>query len=302
MDANIWFFGTGQFAARCLGNIAGKVRLSLVVTQPPARGGRGLKLHTSPVEDAALSLGLELVHSEAVNKDAALLERLGAEKPDLIFVIDFGQWIGEPWLSAPRLGCMNIHPSLLPQYRGAAPVQRALIDGCARTGVTAFRLVRAMDAGAVWLSEETEILPDEDFPRLRDRLSDIGCAMVCEHIGELLGGDAVFTEQDESGVSYAQKIDKSESALDAEKDARALHNLVRGLYPSPAAYAVHNGKRLKVLKSAVSDVKGTKGDIFAKDGRVYLGTADGSLELLTVQPEGKKAMDARDWARGAIRK
>ena len=301
MTENIWFFGTGHFAARCLELIAPKVPISLVVTQPPTHAGRGMKLRVSAVEDAAKALGLKLLHSEAVNKDVELIRMLEEEKPDVILVIDFGQWIGEPWLSSPKFGCINIHPSRLPQYRGAAPVQRAIIDGCRDTAVSLFRLVKKMDAGAIWLQGESEIGENETFPQLRDKMAEIGCRLFCENVDSLLSGKAVFTEQPEEGVTYAAKIEKSECLIDPNRTALELHNLVRGLVPAPGAYFMYKDRRIKVLETRVSADKLEAGEVRMEGTKVMLGTSEGSLELITLQPEGKKAMKASDWARGAIR-
>lgn len=301
MTGNIWFFGTGHFAAKCLQAISKDVPISLVVTQPPTRAGRGLKLRPSAVEETAKACKLKLSCSEAVNKDESLISTLKAENPDVILVIDFGQWVGEPWLSTPKFGCINIHPSLLPKYRGAAPLQRALMDGCTTTGVTLFRLAPKMDAGAIWLSAQSEIGENEQFPQLRDRLAELGSKMFCDNLAALLAGGATFKEQDEALATYAKKIQKSECLLNPELPAQKLHGIVRGLAPSPGAYFMYNGKRIKVLESRTAAEKGETGKPFISNGKVLFAAADASLELITVQPEGKKAMRAQDWARGALR-
>lgn len=299
MTAKIWFFGTGCFAARCLEEIASKCRPQLVVTAPPSVAGRGLKTRSTPVEEVALKLELPLRQSAAVNRDADLIRLYGSEKPELILVIDFGQKVGEPWLNGPRCGCINIHPSLLPRYRGAAPVQRALMNGETETGVSLFRLVEKMDAGPVWLQERRPIDPEENAGELLERLAAAGARLFAENAASLLDGTATLTPQDETLATVAAKIDKSEARLDLALGAQKLHDLVRGLCPAPGAYVTFRGRRVKILKTRVAPHPAAgSGKLFAADGRLFLGTPQGALELLTVQPEGKRPMEAGDWAKG----
>ena len=299
MTAKIWFFWTGGFAARCLEEIASKLRPQLVVTAPPSVAGRGLKTRSMPVEESALKLELPLRHAAAVNRDEELIRLYESEKPALILVIDFGQKIGEPWLSGPRCGCINIHPSLLPRYRGAAPVQRALMNGETEAGVSLFRLVEKMDAGPVWLQGRCAVDPEENAGGLLERMAVAGARLFTENVASLLDGTAALTPQDEALATVAAKIGKSEARLDLALGARKLHDLVRGLCPVPGAYVTFRGRRVKILETRVarrSDAE--SGELFAEDGRLFLGTPQGALELLTVQPEGKKPMAAGDWGKG----
>jgi len=298
MNADIWFFGTGNFAARCLEKISAVYPPALVVTMPPARGGRGMKTLTVPVEEAALKLNLPLIRSSSVNNDEKLLALFHEKTPDLIFVVDFGQKIGEPWLTGPKRGCLNIHPSLLPLYRGAAPVQRAIMDGAGKTGVTLFRLVEKMDAGPVWYQAESPIGPEENTSELLERMADLGSSLFIRHAAAILNGTAVLAEQDETKATSAPKIEKAEARLNPDLPALVLHHLVCGLSPVPGAYFMFRGKRIKVLKTRLSKASALKGSLKAVKGAVYLGTQEGSLELTSVQPEGKKAMPASEWVRG----
>lgn len=298
MSAEIWFFGTGGFAARCLEELSRSRVLSLVVTAPPSMAGRGLKKRVSPVEETAAKLNLPLRHSALVNKDEELLELFASQKPELIFVVDFGQKVGEPWLSGPKRGCLNIHPSLLPLYRGAAPVQRAIMDGAEKTGVTLFRLVEKMDAGPVWVQGESPILPDETSAQLLDRMAALGCRLFEQNAGAILGGTLESRPQDESKATTAPKIDKSEARLSPDCPAERLSCLVRGLNPAPGAYLVFRGKRVKILRARAAAFAEERGALFAKGGKLCLGTSNGALELVTVQPEGKKPMPAADWLKG----
>ena len=214
-------------------------------------------------------------------------------------MIDFGQKIGEPWLSGPRCGCINIHPSLLPRYRGAAPVQRALMNGETEAGVSLFRLVEKMDAGPVWLQGRCAVDPEENAGGLLERMAVAGARLFTENVASLLDGTAALTPQDEALATVAAKIGKSEARRDLALGARKLHDLVRALCPVPGAYVTFRGRRVKILETRVarrSDAE--SGELFAEDGRLFLGTPQGALELLPVQPEGKKPMAAGDWGKG----
>ncbi len=301
MNANLWFFGTGHFAARCLEEISTKYPPSFVVTSPPTAAGRGMKMRISPVEVVAQELKLPLRHSASVNKDEKLQEILAVEKPDLIFVIDFGQKIGEPYLSEPTCGCLNIHPSLLPRYRGAAPVQRAIMDGAKTTGVTLFRLVEKMDAGPIWLQKEYEIQPKMTAWELLFDLAREGSQLFIKNAEGILDGTIVPKKQDEKLASIAPKIEKSEAKLSPLVSAEKLSFIIRGLNPSPGAYIVHRGRRVKILQSIAENAESAKFDpgcFFLIDQKPFFKTAKNSLRLITVQPEGKKEMSAEDWARG----
>ena len=298
MSANIWFFGTGHFAARCLREIARAYPPALVVTAPPSVAGRGLKTKLSPVEETALELGLPLRHSPSVNRDEELKSTFTATPPEAILVIDFGQKIGEPWLNGPRCGCINIHPSLLPLYRGAAPVQRAILDGTAETGVTLFRLVEKMDAGPVWQQARAVIGENETAGELFDRLAVLGSSLFVGHFEELRAQQTQLTPQDDSAATVAPKIDKAETRLDPAKSASVVHNLVRGLQPAPGAYFIFRGKRVKALATRRCDVSAEAGTLFERDGALFLACGEGSVELVSVQPEGKKPMDGRAWLKG----
>jgi methionyl-tRNA formyltransferase len=257
-----------------------------------------MKLHATPVEEAALQLNLKLFRSASVNEDKDLLSLLHQSAPDVILVIDFGQKIGVPWLDAPRRGCLNIHPSLLPLYRGAAPVQRAIMDGTEKTGVTLFRLVEKMDAGPILYQAESAIGEDETSAELLDRMAVLGSRLFTDHMDAILDGRAPMRVQDESRATVARKIDKSEARLSAELTAETMHHVVCALNPAPGAYVVFRGKRLKILASHPGRLSVPKGVLKSVGGALYLGTRQGSLELKTLQPEGKKAMAASDWLKG----
>lgn len=294
------FFGSGAFAERCLRLISEKARPEWVVTNAPKPAGRGMKERVTPVQAAAEELGIPLYTTERISKDEERLAWIKENLPDLMLVIDFGHMIKEPLLSMARLGCFNIHPSLLPAYRGSAPVQRAIMDGLDKTGVTIFKLDAGMDSGPVLARREVAIDPCDNSATLLEKCADAGCALLLRYLcGEDPNGWEL-TPQPEEGVSLAPKIDKSEAEIDWTDGARKISNKIRALYPAPVAYTIVKGKRLKILAARPLEGEGQPGvAVCAENGFPIIGTGDGLLLLERVQPEGKGAQSASDWMRGA---
>lgn len=299
-----WFMGTGPFAAWCLKALteAGMMP-DLAVTMPPVPSGRrGSALRPTPFEAAAVELNIKIHRSSNVNRDAFLLNLMESDPPQAVFVVDFGQRIDSPFLETPALGCLNVHPSLLPLYRGAAPVQRALMDGKNETGVTVFRLVREMDAGPVILSESVAIGPDESCGELLFRLAYIGGALLVRGVESLIEGRIVPREQNSKISTYASKIDKAEARIRWNSPAESIHNCVRALNPQPGAYSLREGQRLKIwrTKPAPDDFGMPLGSVFiSDDGYPLVQCLNGSVKLLEVQPQGKQKTGGSDWLRGA---
>ena len=296
-----WFFGSGNFAALCFREIAPHLCFDRVVTLPPTVAGRGKALQPTPLEEQARLLGFEPFHSSKPSSDPALLEDLETNSPDLALVVDFSRFIKEPLLNGPRLGCLNIHPSLLPAYRGAAPIQRALIDGRTQTGVTLFRLVEKMDAGPI-LAQSTALIGMETTAgELSENLAREGSQIFLKSIECLYRGYAEYIAQDDGASTFAPKLDKTDERIHWNEPCERLHNRVRALNPVPGAYCVHLGKRLKVWRTR--PVNG----VFASAGRVagfeggypLMACASGGLLLLQVQPEGRKPARGDEWARGS---
>ena len=296
-----WFFGSGMFAALCFREIAAQIRFEKVITLPPRPAGRGNRLRPTPLEEEALLLGYQPIHSAKPSSEPALLEELENAPPDLALVIDFSSLITEPLLNGPRLGCFNIHPSLLPEYRGAAPIQRALMDGKTATGVTVFRLVQSMDAGPIIARSLTQVGPETTAGELTEKLAREGSQIFLKSLKCLCGGYAEYIAQDDQAATKAPKLDKLEERIDWNKTGERVHNLVRALNPSPGAYCLHQGKRLKVWKTL--PVEGT----FAHPGSVVrlegdspvVACSQGAILLLEVQPEGRNPASGKDWARGS---
>ena len=291
-----WFMGTGKFAALCLEGLTRRgVNLSRIITGLPTRSGRNNRENPSPVEEAATALGLSVTRTGKLTENPELFREFQAENPTATFVIDFGQIIREPLLSCL---CLNIHPSLLPEYRGAAPIQRALLDGHTHTGVTVFKLVRAMDAGPVVAQERVEIGPDDNASDLYTRLAEVGCGLAADALKNPEG--LTFTPQDDSRATFAPKLEKGEFALSFTMSAEKFTNTVRALDMSGGAYVMVRGRRVKVWRAGVCEgVKAkTPGQVLDCSGRLIVSCGEGSVELSEVQSEGKNRVSSLDWARG----
>ena len=295
------FMGTPDFAVPCLKTIvAAGYEVCGVVSQPDRPKGRGRKLCPSPVKEAALALGLPVVTVERV-KDPAFLAQLQEWSPDVAVVVAFGQILPESVLQAPRLGCINVHASLLPKYRGAAPIHRVLINGEKQTGVTTMQMDRGMDTGDVLLTETVDILPDMTMGELHDLLSEQGANLIVRTLEQVLDGSARPVPQDPAGATYAPMLDRALERIDWKLPAQQIHNLVRGLNPWPGAYCTCDNLTLKVWKTRVVPYSGS-----LRPGRVNALTPMGLLvetgqdliELNEVQPECKRRMGARDCACG----
>lgn len=299
-----WFMGTGVFASQCLRSLTENgIIPDLAVTMPPVPSGRrGSKLCPTPFETEAMELGIRVHRSHDVNKDPFLLELMESHLPQVIFVVDFGQRIGSPYLDKPPLGCLNVHPSLLPLYRGAAPIQRAVMEGKSETGVTVFRLVKEMDAGPVLLSQSVEIGPDETSGELLFRLAYIGGLLLAKGVRCLIEGLIDLEDQNSEISTYAAKIDKSEARINWNKPVRSVHNLVRAMNPQPGAYCMLGGLRLKIWRTEVITTESAKpcGSLsLDSDGYPVVQCHGGSVKLLEVQPQGRQKIKGSDWARGA---
>lgn len=295
----LWFFGAGRFAARCLSVLSEDLTFDLVVTSPPSRGGRGMKLLPSPVDEVCRDLGITSCHSSNVACDDELLSMVKDSPPMTILVVDFGQKIPEPYLSAPREGCLNIHPSLLPRYRGAAPVQRAIMNGDEVLGVALFRLVEKMDAGPVLFRAEYQCGAEETAGEVLDILAEKGSELFLLGVKCMLEESCTFKEQDCELASYAPKISNNEAQIAWTLPAKKIVNYVRGLNPAPGAFLFTGKKRLKIWTAQLGTSEGAVGEVtgFFEDFP-EVGTSDGSVILRIVQPEGKGRMTGSEWARG----
>jgi methionyl-tRNA formyltransferase len=296
------YLGTSDFAATVLRRLADSPhRPALVVTPPDRRQGRGRKVKPPPAALAAQELGLELAQAENVNEEGAL-ERIRAAKPEAVVVCAFGQLIREPLLS--ELPILNVHPSLLPRWRGAAPIERAIMAGDERTGVCIMRLTEGLDSGPVALVEETPIGLEDDFEALSARLAEFGGDLLVRSLDLQAERALEFSDQPEEGVTYAEKIEPGERRLDPERPAVELAAKVRALNPHYGTYLeMPDGERLGVSRAhAVEDDldagKIDPGRLEARYDALLFGCRDGALQLEVVQPPGGKAMAADAYLRG----
>lgn len=291
------YLGTSEFAATVLRRLAKSPhRPSLVVTPPDRPRGRGRKLASPPAAEAARELGIELHQTADVNSQESV-EAIGAAEPRAIPVCAFGQLIKEPLLSDHLM--LNVHPSLVPRWRGAAPIERALMAGDAKTGMTVMRVTAGLDSGPTALAEEIPIAEDDDYGSLSARLAELGGELLVRALDSLDQGRLEFTEQDEARATYAEKIKPEERHLEPGRPAAELERVVRAI---AAHYGTHleleDGGRLGVRAATAVPEGPPTGAIEAGAGELLLGCADGALRLDVVQPPGGKAMSAADFLRG----
>ena len=293
----IVYLGTSEFAATVLRRLAGSPhRPALVVTPPDRRQGRGRKVSPPPAAAAAGELGLDLLQAENVNEESTL-GRIRAAEAEAVLVCAFGQLIREPLLS--ELPILNVHPSLLPRWRGAAPIERAIMAGDDITGVCVMRLTAGLDSGPVALREETPIGPEEDFAALSARLAQLGGDLLIRALDLQAEGRLEFSEQDEGGVTYAEKIDPAERRLDPSRPAAELAAKVRALTPHVGVYLeTASGERLGVREAREVEADVPQGTLEARDGVLVLGCGEGALRLDVLQPPGGKPMPADAYLRG----
>jgi methionyl-tRNA formyltransferase len=291
------YLGTSEFAAAVLRRLAeSRHRPLLVVTPPDRPKGRGRRSGSPPAADAATELGIELLQVENVNDEAAL-ERIRAAAPEAVAVCAFGQLIREPLLSEWPL--LNVHPSLLPRWRGAAPIERAIMAGDHRTGVSLMRVTEGLDSGPVALREEISIGPEDDFESLAGKLSGLGGEMLIEALDFLAEEKLTFAEQDDEEATYAEKVESSERRLDPGRPATELARTVRALTPHVGAYLELGGEgRLGVRRARAVEVGVKQGEMKAEWGALLLGCGRGALRLEVVQPPGGKPMAADAYLRG----
>ncbi len=291
------YLGTSGFSAQVLRSLAASgQRPVLVITPPDRRGGRGQGLRSPPVAELARELQIELYQSSDVNSDQSL-ERIRAAAADVAALCAFGQLIGEPLLA--ELPILNLHPSLLPRWRGAAPIERAIMAGDQRSGVSIMRLGAGLDSGPVALREVTPIEPEDDFAALSQRLALLGAELLSTALLKNAAGELRFEAQDERSASYAEKIEAAERRLDPSRPAAELARVVRALTPHIGAYLeLSGGARLGVLRARPVEVGVRTGDLRAEWGALLLGCGRGALRLEIVQAQGGKPMAADAYLRG----
>jgi len=299
----IFFLGTPECAAFSLRTLLREgFEVVGVLTRPDAPKGRSLHLTPSAVKEAAQEANLPVCQFEKASSPECI-ETIKSLKPDIIVVVAFGQILSEEFLRIPKLAIVNVHYSLLPKYRGAAPVHWAIVNGEKETGVTVQHLAKKLDTGDIILQEKVPIAPDETFGALLERLVEVGARLLVKALRQLEEGTAPRIPQDESQATYARKLTKQDGEIDWRPSAAEIVNRVRGMNPWPGAYTFlpekDHRKMLKLyLAKALPESAGDPGQVISAKDRLVVAAGEGSVELLTVQPEGKRRMQAEEFLRG----
>lgn len=301
---NIVFYGTPAFAVPTLAGLFDSPhRVAAVVTQPDRRRGRGRRIVPAPVKQLAAAQGARILQPERPAGDA-FVAALSSVEPDLAIVAAYGRMLPDAVLSTPRLGTINVHPSLLPKYRGAAPVQRAVIAGETTTGVTIMRLVREMDAGPMLAWRSRRIGPDETSDAVEADLARLGAELALDVVRDLEAGSAVEHPQDHAAATFAPRLSRDDGAIDWRAPASEIHNLVRGLHPWPHAASALGGARHVIHRTALTapaaGAPAAPGTILEASGdRLVAATGhDGAVAILEIQPEGRRRLTARAFLAG----
>jgi methionyl-tRNA formyltransferase len=295
------FFGTPEFAVPTLDRLLTSRHVVVaVVSQPDRPRGRGRHVSDSPIKAHAVAARLPVLQPEKVG-DPAALSALADHHPDIGVVAAYGKILTEAVLAIPRMGMLNVHASLLPRYRGAAPVHRAIIAGERETGITIMRMVRALDAGPMLATASRSIGETETSAEVERALADLGASLLVSTLDRLATGPLVETPQDDTAATYAPRLTKNEGVIDWSRSAKDIHNLIRGLHPWPHAHTMWRGQRLILLRSAAqtdetSVTPGTVVTAHGDDLRVAAGS--GAVRIVELQAEGKRPMSAREFLAG----
>ena len=298
----ILFMGTPDFAVFSLRALANTDHEIVgVITQPDKPKGRGYTLTPPPVKVAATELSIPVYQPTTLRSEefTQLLEEIN---PDICVVVAYGKILPENVLKYPKYGCINVHGSLLPEYRGAAPMQRAIIDGKAVTGITTMYMDVGLDTGDMLLTEEVEITDSDNFETIHDKLGECGASLIVRTVADIEKGLAVRIPQNEALATYAAKITKEDCVLSFDRSAKEVHDLIRGLSPIPLSFThTPDGKLLKITSSKISnEVKeyATPGEVISLEDGITVACKKGAVTLLGVLPEGKGRMSASDFIRG----
>jgi len=300
MPLRLVFMGTPQFAVPTLGELVGQGHdVAAVYTQPPRGAGRGMATRKSLVHEAAERFGLPVRTPASLRSEGEAAE-LSSLRPDVVVVVAYGQILPRAILDVPKQVCLNLHASLLPRWRGAAPIERAIMAGDSETGVMVMRMEAGLDTGPIALVERVGIGPDMTAGELTERLSYRGADLVARALAALPRGVLTFTPQSEAGITYAKKIDKSETRIDWTRPAAEVHNHIRGLSPDPGAwFEADFGKgpeRVRVLRSTRTDGSGAPGTVL--NASLTIACGDGAVRLLELQRASRQALTADAFLRG----
>lgn len=297
------FAGTPAFSVSCLKRLidSNDVEVVGVVSQPDRKAGRGMKLTPSPVKQAALDAGIDVITPESLRNNDDALAWLESKACDVLVVVAFGMILPKSWLDAPRVAPINVHASLLPRWRGAAPIERALLAGDRETGVGIMQMEEGLDTGGVYAESRIPITSGTTGSELWFKLSDMGAALLLDSLPGIVSGELTATAQDEASVTYAKKLTNEERVIDWTQSAEVIDRTVRCFSPRPGARTLFRGKWLKIVSGEVVESSTDQAaGVVVSDKSLDVGCSDGSVyRMLEVQPEGKQAMAADAFLRGA---
>lgn len=299
---NIMFMGTPEISATALEKLISDGHgISAVITREDKPRGRGNVMTPTPVKTLAARHGIP-VYTPKTLRDKAFAALLDEYKPEIIVVVAYGKILPLNVIEYPKYGCINLHVSLLPKYRGAAPMQRAIMDGEEETGVTIMYMAEGLDTGDIISVEKFPILPEDDFESIHDRSAEVGSRLLSETIEKIYSGEAERIQQDDSLACYASKVEKEDCKVNFTLPAKKLDCIIRGVTPIPGAFCYHKGKMLKINKATPIDQKGEVGrviDLSDKgEGYITVACGEGALKITVLIPEGKGKMSAGDFVRG----
>ncbi|MCK4358338.1 MAG: methionyl-tRNA formyltransferase [Candidatus Cloacimonetes bacterium] len=300
---NIIFLGTPQFAIPTLSSLVSKDKIPvLVVTQPDKKRGRGQKLSISPVKEFCLNYNIPVFQPQNINKEDAI-KKIGSYHPDLIIATAYGKIVSQKILDIPKLGCINLHPSLLPKYRGPSPINWTLFHGEKETGNTIFFMTKKMDAGDIVYQSKIRIMPEDNYGSLLEKLSEKGAEDVLKALSLLDDGLASPISQDDSLATFSKFIDRDIRRIDWGESAKNIANLIRGLAPYPSAFTYFQNKEIKIIKAKpFPDNEGKPGLILKviKNQGILVGTGNNALLIEIIKPEGKKEMSSYAFSLGHL--
>jgi methionyl-tRNA formyltransferase len=290
------FFGTPEFAVPALEAVAARFDVALVIAQPDRPKGRGRALAAPPVKTAALALGIPVLQVESPNVPSPLYA-LRAIRPDLFVVVAYGAILSSELLLVPKLGAINLHGSILPRYRGASPIQAALLDGLPETGATTMWMDEGLDTGDMIATRTLPIGPEETAGELSARLATMGAALLADTLAQVEAGSASRTPQPSEGATVTKKIRKDDGRLDFTQPAQRVHDRARAMTPWPGALASFAGETLRFARTRIAEGTGAPGAVLST-APLIVACGEGALEVVRVVPAGKAEMDAPDWWRG----
>lgn len=292
------FMGTSDFACRCLDSLErDNINMKMIITRPDSISGRERRPSYPPVKRWALCRGTEVWQPRNINSPDSV-SRLRALAPDLFIVVAYGKILSKEVLSLPALGSINVHASLLPDLRGAAPIERSIMLGYTKTGITVMYMDEGLDTGDIILQEQTEIGKAENAGELRERLAVMAQGLLPKAVRLILAGQAPRSPQPIDCMHFAPVLDSGVERIDWTRPAQEVANLVRALAPTPGCYCIFRGKRLKILEAAAVTGNALPGEAVLAAQKLRLGTGAGLLELASVQPEGKKVLSVREFVNG----